>query len=99
MFGYAGGSEADVRELHSGLKRACENDPTLTGIDNLPSARLTIEQQVSRDITLTYITNLNRTQEQIVRVEWDLNRQWSAVAVRNSNGLFGIDIQYKKRFK
>jgi predicted glutamine amidotransferase len=32
MFGYAGRSEADVRELHSGLKRACENDPTLTGI-------------------------------------------------------------------
>ncbi len=74
-------------------------DPTLTGVENLPSARLTIEQQVSRDITLTYITNLNRTQEQIVRVEWDLNQFWSALAVRNSNGLFGIDIQYRKRFK
>jgi len=32
MFGYAGNSESDVRELHAGLKRACENDPTLTGI-------------------------------------------------------------------
>jgi predicted glutamine amidotransferase len=32
MFGYAGKSETDVRELHSGLKRACENDPTLSGI-------------------------------------------------------------------
>jgi predicted glutamine amidotransferase len=32
MFGYAGKSEADVRELHAGLKRACENDPTLAGI-------------------------------------------------------------------
>jgi len=74
-------------------------DPALTGIDNLPSARLTIEQQVSRDITLTYVTNLNRTQEQIVRLQWDLNRQWSAVAVRNSNGLFGVDIQFRKRFK
>jgi predicted glutamine amidotransferase len=32
MFGYAGKSEADVRELHSGLKRACADDPTLSAI-------------------------------------------------------------------
>jgi translocation and assembly module TamB len=57
-----------------------------------------LEQQISRDLSITYITDLNRTQEQIVRIQWDFNRQWSAVAVRNSNGLFGIDIQYRKRF-
>ncbi len=74
-------------------------DPTLTGVDYLPQARLTIEQQVSKDITLTYIANLNRTQEQIVQVEWDFSKQWSAVAVREANGLFGIDFQYRKRFK
>jgi glutamine amidotransferase len=32
MFGYAGRSEADVRELLAGLKRACAFDPTLAGI-------------------------------------------------------------------
>jgi predicted glutamine amidotransferase len=32
MFGYAGKSESDVRELHSGLKRACADDPTLSGV-------------------------------------------------------------------
>jgi translocation and assembly module TamB len=73
-------------------------DPTLTGVDNLPQARLTLEQQVSKDITLTYIMNLNRTQEQLVRVQWDFNRNWSAIAVRDPNGLFGIDFQYRKRF-
>lgn len=74
-------------------------DPDVTGVDYLPEARLTLEQQVSRDITLTYVTNLNRTQEQIVQVEWDFNQHWSAVAVREASGLFGIDLQYKKRFK
>ena len=59
---------------------------------------MTLEQQVSRDITLTYITNLSRTQEQIVRVQWDINRRWSAIAVREENGVFGIDFQYRKRF-
>jgi translocation and assembly module TamB len=73
-------------------------DPTLTGVDNLPQARLTFEQQVSKDITLTYITNLNRTNEQIVRFQWDVSAQWSAIVVRDQNGLFGIDFQYRKRF-
>lgn len=74
-------------------------DPQLTGVENIPQARLTLEQQVSRDITLTYITNLARTQEQIVRIQWDINREWSAIAVREENGVFGIDFQYRKRFK
>jgi translocation and assembly module TamB len=73
-------------------------DPTLTGVDNLPQARLTFEQQVSKDITLTYITNLNRTTEQIVRFQWDVSSEWSAIAVRDQNGLFGIDFQFRKRF-
>ncbi|MEP7351720.1 MAG: translocation/assembly module TamB domain-containing protein [Acidobacteriota bacterium] len=73
-------------------------DPTLTGVDNLPQARLQLDQQVSKDITLTYITNLNRSTEQIVRVQWDISREWSAIAVRDQNGLFGIDFQFRKRF-
>ena len=74
-------------------------DPQLSGLEGTPQARVTIEQQVSRDITLTFVTNLARTQQQIVRVEWDLNRQWSLLVVRDENGSFGMDFQYKKRFK
>ncbi len=74
-------------------------DPQLTGIDNTPQARLTIEQQLSPNITLTYITNLTRTQHQVVRVEWDLSREWSLLAVRDSNGIFGVDFVYRRRFR
>lgn len=74
-------------------------DPQLTGVENIPQARLTLEQQVRRDLTLTYITNLTRTAEQLVRVQWDISKQWSAIAVREENGSFGIDFQYRKRFK
>jgi translocation and assembly module TamB len=74
-------------------------DPQLTDITIVPQARLTMEQQVSADITLTYITNLAVTNQQIVRVEWDFSRKWSAVALRDENGAFSIDIQYRKRFK
>jgi len=74
-------------------------DPTVSYTDNLPQARLTLEQQVSKEITITYVTNLNRTQEQMVQFEYDFSAHWSFIAVRQDNGLFGIDFQYRKRFK
>ncbi len=74
-------------------------DPQLTDITTVPQARLTMEQQVSSDITLTYITNLAVTNQQIVRVEWDFSKKWAAVALRDENGAFSIDFQYRKRFK
>lgn len=74
-------------------------DPMVQGITNTPQARLTIEQSVSRQITVTYITNLAETSEQIFRLEWAFSPQYSVVAVRDDNGEFGIDVQYRKRFK
>ena len=74
-------------------------DPQLNDITSVPQARLTLEQQVSTDITFTYITNLSRTDEQIVRLQWDFSRKWSVVALRDENGAFSIDFQYRKRFK
>jgi len=73
-------------------------DPQLTGIEN-PQARLTLEQQVTPDITFTYITNVTRSNPQVVRIDWALNRIWSVVAVRDESGIFGLDFYYKKRLK
>ncbi len=74
-------------------------DPQLTGLSAVPQARLTIEQQVSRDITLTYVTNLAQANQQIIRLEWAINRTWSVVAVREENGVFGVDFFFKKRVR
>jgi translocation and assembly module TamB len=74
-------------------------DPQLTGVENNPQAQLTLEQQVSKDVTFTYITNLSTSQQQVVRVEWNVSREWSVLAVREQNGLFGIDFLYRKQFK
>ena len=75
-------------------------DPSLTGIQTNPARLgLTIEQQVSRDITVTYVANLTDANQQIIRVQWDLSRTWSVVALREENGLFGVNFQFRKRFK
>jgi len=74
-------------------------DPQMTSLSNTPQARLTVEQQVSRDVIVTFVTNLNRTQQQIWRVEWDLSRELSVIAERDENGLFGVDFQLRKSFR
>lgn len=73
-------------------------DPLAQGSTVTPESRLTVQQQISRNITVTYVTNLAQTSEQIFRLEWALSRQYSVIAERDDNGEFGIDIQYKKRF-
>ncbi len=74
-------------------------DPQLRGVENNPQARLTVEQQISKDITFTYITNLNKGQQQIVGLQWNVNKQWSIQAIREENGMFGVEFLYRKQFK
>jgi translocation and assembly module TamB len=74
-------------------------DPELVGPEGNPNARVTLEQQMSKDVTFTYIYNLASVQEQIVRVQWALSPQLSVIAVRDQNGVFGVDFLYRKRFR
>ncbi|HEY2014881.1 MAG TPA: translocation/assembly module TamB domain-containing protein, partial [Bryobacteraceae bacterium] len=73
-------------------------DPTIAGVENNPQARLTLEQQITPAITFTYITNVTSTNPQVIRMEWAFSKQWSAVALREENGTFGLDFFFKKRF-
>jgi translocation and assembly module TamB len=73
-------------------------DPTLPGVGTNPQARLTLEQQVTPDLTFTYITNVTNSNPQVIRVEWAVSKQWSVVALREENGVFGLDFFFKRRF-
>jgi len=79
-------------------------DPGLAGVGSTGSeqnaaARITVEQQVTRDLTITYVSNVSSTQQQVIQVEYNVNRNVSVVALRDQNGTFGIDIKIKKRFE
>ncbi len=75
-------------------------DPQLTGFTTgNPAARLTVEQNIAKNLTLTYITDLSQAQAQTIRVEWDFTGNWSAVIGREENGLFGIDFFYRTQLK
>ncbi len=73
--------------------------PAFVTGSELPQARMTLQQQVTRNVTFTYITDLTNSNEQVVRVEWAMNPRWSAVATRDENGIFSVDFFYKRRIK
>jgi len=79
-------------------------DPGLAGVGSSGSeqsaaARVTVEQQVTRNLTITYVSNVSSTQQQVIQVEYNVNRNVSIVALRDQNGTFGIDVKIKKRFQ
>jgi translocation and assembly module TamB len=79
-------------------------DPGLAGVGSTGSeqnaaARVTVEQQFTRNLTITYVSNVSSTQQQIIQVEYNVNRNVSVVALRDQNGTFGIDVKIKKRFQ
>ncbi len=74
-------------------------DPQVGGPENNPNARITLEQQISNNVTLTYITNLSQSAQQILQVEFNINRKVSVVAVRDQNGVLGFDLRVRTRKK
>jgi len=62
-------------------------------------ASVTIEQQVTRGLVITYITDVTTTQYQVIQIEYTINRELSVLALRDENGTFGLDVVRKTRFK
>jgi len=72
-------------------------DPNLGGTEDNPNARLTIEQQISKDVTVTYLTNLGQYAEEVLQVEYNINKNVSLVAVRDYTGVLAIDLRIRQR--
>jgi translocation and assembly module TamB len=72
-------------------------DPQAGGAENNPNARVTIEQTVSDKVTVTFISNVSQSAQQIVQVEYNINRRLSVVAVRDQNGVVSFDVRYRQR--
>jgi translocation and assembly module TamB len=64
-----------------------------------PTAQVTIEQQVSKKITVTYITSLAQTtySQQAIQVEYQVNRNVSVVGGRDLYGILSFDVKIRQR--
>ena len=76
-------------------------DPFLAGTatPQNAAARVTIEQQVAHDLTITYSSNATSDQEQVIQVAYALRREVSIVFLRDNNGTYSLEVKFTKRFK
>ncbi len=70
-----------------------------TSASQNPGARVTIAQQFSRNLVITYSTDVTSTQQQVIQIEYTLRPDVSVVALRDENGTFGVDVVRRQRFK
>ncbi len=72
-------------------------DPNAGEEVNAGLARVTVEQQISNKVTLTYITNLNQSQQEIIQLEYSVNKTVSLVGVRDQDGVVSVCVVFRKR--
>lgn len=77
-------------------------DPFLAGTatESNAAARITIQERLTRDLTITYSTNAaTSNQYQLIQVEYAVKRDLSVIFLRDINGTNGLDIKFVKHFK
>jgi translocation and assembly module TamB len=74
-------------------------DPAFVGTLGNSSARVTVQEQLSRQITATFATNVNTTAQQLIQVQYDLNRDNSIVVTRDESGVFSIVYKIRRRYR
>jgi len=74
-------------------------DPSFQGSNGRPSARVTLQQQITNNLTFTYITDVTQTNSEIIRVEWAFTPKLSAVALHDYNGNVSLGFFYKFKIR
>jgi translocation and assembly module TamB len=73
-------------------------DPLLGGNNQNPSARVAIQQRVSKKFLFTFSTDVSQPGSEIVQGEYQINPRWSTTVTRDQLGGVSVDGKYHKRF-
>ncbi len=73
-------------------------DPAFIGTLGNSSARITVQEPLSKQLTLVFATNVNETAQQLIQVQYQLNQEDSIVATRDESGVFSLVYKIRKRY-
>jgi hypothetical protein len=73
-------------------------DPTLGGNNQNPSARIAIQQRVTRSLLFSFSTDVSQAGSEIVQGEYRINKRWSVSASRDQLGGVSVDGKYHTKF-
>jgi len=72
-------------------------DPTFVGALGNSTARITVEQKIVKNATVTYATNVNSTAQQLIGLQIDITRNTSLVIQRDESAVFSTVIKFRKQ--
>jgi translocation and assembly module TamB len=88
-----------VSKLFGGGGSSVKIDPAFVGTLGNSAARITVQQQLSRQVILTYATNVNSSAEQLIAFQYNFSPTLSVVAQRDESDVFSIIFKVRKRYR
>jgi len=73
-------------------------DPLIGGDQRNPGQELAIQDRVTKNLLLTFATDVTSTQGASFQVEYQLNRKWSASVSRDEWGAVAVGVKMHKKF-
>jgi translocation and assembly module TamB len=71
-------------------------DPVLGSGQQSPGARIAVQQRVTSKIFVTFASDVTSTQQQAIKLEYQMNRKASLTIVRNQNGGLSFETSFRK---
>ncbi|MEZ5363611.1 MAG: translocation/assembly module TamB domain-containing protein [Bryobacterales bacterium] len=97
LTGSLGGRIGSAAQQSLGLTEV-RIEPNLISAEGDPSARLTIGQQITRQLNLIYSMNLTDSGDQIFVTEYDVTRRFQTKAVKQSDNTYRFDFRHDLRW-
>jgi translocation and assembly module TamB len=90
-------------EFSSGLRNltgisSLQIDPLLGGNGTNPSARIAIQQRVTKNFLFTFSTDVTQPESEIVLGQYQLTPRWSVTAERDQLGAVSVEGQFRTKF-
>jgi len=58
-----------------------------------------VQEPLSKELTLTYATNVNQSAQQFLSLQYQINESTSIVVTRDESGVFSIVYKIRKRYR
>ncbi len=78
---------------------AVKVDPNYIGVLGNATSRVTVEEQVGRNLTLTFATDVDTTSQQLLQAEIAINRHVSVLVARDESGVFSMVLKATRRYR
>jgi translocation and assembly module TamB len=73
-------------------------DPLIGGNNQNPSARVAIQQRVTKNLLFTFSTDVSQPGSEMVQGQYQINKRWSVSMARDQLGGVSVDGRYHTRF-